>query len=341
MTTISVPPPLPSMRPMQPDPPQPIDDLFAPAALLLRGRSGDELEERAGPEIDCDIWHAPLPQSCRSSSGLSDAQGQGWAEMHHHETPWWQANGRAETCMPDTGVTVVYADLVPQQRRFHCISAPILDASSMWESSNEGTLESPTFGDTASASSLADTDSHAETESTTSCELETEEVSTPPAADTFEDYLLAHCNIRAVDLKLNALARLRDLRKLFCALEHDNIVRLERAASDDQQRAASIFGFSRMHVDHIADFNERIIQMVGTDRSRCWHANGRRILKQPTNTVYELLRQLGIHPVKGTRGCDHPGARDFMIYSEYAFDPVRLKRNCSRLKIGVIGNRRT
>ena len=109
----------------------------------------------------------------------------------------------------------------------------------------------------------------------------------------------------------------------------------------ERHNCATVEASIHIALDHIADFNERIIQMVGTDRSRCWHANGRRILKQPTNTVYELLRQLGIHPVKGTRGCDHPGARDFMIYSEYAFDPVRLKRNCSRLKIGVIGNRRT
>ena len=118
-------------------------------------------------------------------------------------------------------------------------------------------------------------------------------------------------------------------------------MRLEPAAPGDRQPIASIFGFCRMHVDQIADFNERVTHMVSTDPNRCWHANGRQNLKQPTNTVYELLRQLGIHPVKGTRGCFQPGPRDFMIYSQYAFDLGRLKRNCSRLKIGVIGNRRT
>jgi len=112
-TAIPGPPALPGMRPLQPYLPQSIDDLFAPAALL-RGRSGDELAERAGPGLDCDIWHAPLPQSCRSSSGLSDAQGQAWAEMNHDETPWWQANGRAETCMPDTAKTIICADLQAQ-----------------------------------------------------------------------------------------------------------------------------------------------------------------------------------------------------------------------------------
>jgi hypothetical protein len=54
-----------------------------------------------------------------------------------------------------------------------------------------------------------------------------------------------------------------------------------------------------------------------------------------------LLRQLGIHPVKGTRGSGIPsGTRDFMCYQEYCFSLERLQRNSSRLKIGVIGNRR-
>ena len=201
-----------------------------------------------------------------------------------------------------------------------------------------------------------DTDSRAETESTTSFEYEGEEIYNPNKDDKFEDYLLLHCGIRAADLKVNALARIRDISQLLCDLEQENIVRLvhehaEADASSAARDVASIFGFTKMFVDEVAAFNERVTSMVVADPRRCWHANGRHHLKQPTNTVYELLRQLGIHPVKGTRGDaqgDAPGtttclraSRDFMLYSEYMFDMVRLKRNCSRLKIGVIGNRRT
>ena len=31
---------------------------------------------------------------------------------------------------------------------------------------------------------------------------------------------------------------------------------------------------------------------MDSEDSRCWHANGRRTLEQPTSTVYELLRQV-------------------------------------------------
>ena len=203
----------------------------------------------------------------------------------------------------------------------------------------------------------------------------------------FERYLLAHCHIRAVDLKPNALARLHDLRELLQVLEAQAIVRCictaddeasptvttggkspveaagrrrepradarKREATSAAARAAtatsrplqSIFGFTTLVVDEIGDFNEAITRMVGEDMRRCWHANGRRILSSPTSTVYEFLRQLGVHPVKGTRGCPAAGApiggRDFMLYRQYKFDGERLLRNCQRLKIGVIGNRRS
>ena len=51
------------------------------------------------------------------------------------------------------------------------------------------------------------------------------------------------------------------------------------------------------------------------------------------------MRQLGIHPLKGTKG-KGGGARDFLFYSEFKFDLQRMQNNCNRLKIGVIGNRR-
>ena len=76
---------------------------------------------------------------------------------------------------------------------------------------------------------------------------------------------------------------------------------------------------------------------VRRNRNRCWHANGKRNLVQPTLPCYELLRQLGVHPVKGTRGRDAAaGKRDFLVYSQYTFTLARMKHNCSRLKIGVI-----
>ena len=163
---------------------------------------------------------------------------------------------------------------------------------------------------------------------------------TPAGDGFFEQYVLQHCKICACDLKSNALVRMRDLRALFATLEQKRIVRMTRS-----ERMESIFGFSHFFVNEVADFNEEVTQMVRKDLNRCWHANGRRTLTQPTSTVYELLRQLGVHPIKGTRGTASEGtpsgSRDFMFYKEYAFSLERLQRNSSRLKIGVIGNRRS
>jgi len=160
-----------------------------------------------------------------------------------------------------------------------------------------------------------------------------------PVDSGFEKYVRTHCKIRKRDLKPNALARMRDLQMLFQELECSAVVRLTHS---DEQNVGCIFGFTRMFVDEVAVFNAHVTRMVLEDNSRCWHANGRRTLSQPSSTVYELLRQLGVHPVKGTR-CNEgtpSGTRDFMFYRQYAFDFERLQRNCSRLKIGVIGNRR-
>jgi hypothetical protein len=48
--------------------------------------------------------------------------------------------------------------------------------------------------------------------------------------------------------------------------------------------------------------------------------------------------------VKGTRGRGAAAAgkqRDFLFYTQYTFSLERMQKNCSRLKIGVIGNRRS
>jgi hypothetical protein len=157
----------------------------------------------------------------------------------------------------------------------------------------------------------------------------------------FHAYVHAHCKIDAKDLKPNAVARMRDLRALFTKLERKKVIRI----TQHEGGTDSIFGFSRMFVDAVDKFNDEVSRMVLEDVNRCWMTNGRRSLVKPTNTVYELLRQLGVHPVKGTRGKASAdmalSLRDFMVYKEYAFSLQRLERNCSRLKIGVIGNRRT
>ena len=158
-------------------------------------------------------------------------------------------------------------------------------------------------------------------------------------ASQIEEYCWRQMGIKSADLKPNAVMRIQDLFVLFRSLEDRGIVRLEPAAAG---RLNSIFGFERIFVEDVNEFNKEFADMVQADHQRCWLTNGKRSLVQPTLPAYELLRQLGVHPVKGTRGREGAagGKRDFLFYSQYTFTLGRMQKNCSRLKIGVIGNRR-
>ena len=93
--------------------------------------------------------------------------------------------------------------------------------------------------------------------------------------------------------------------------------------------------------------------MVLEDTRGCWHSNGRPSLRQPTGPVYELFRQVGVHPVRGRGRGAGTGAgevereggggerarRDFLVFTEYAFCRQRMLKNCARLRVGAIANR--
>ena len=159
----------------------------------------------------------------------------------------------------------------------------------------------------------------------------------------FIGYCREHMNIEPKHLKPIALARIHDLASLFYSLRRKSIVRF---GADASSNVTSIFGFHELFVCKVAEFRAELISMVKNDVNHCWHANGRQVLHVPTGPCYEILRQLGVHPVKGTRAASNASreqtssSRDFMLYSEFRFNLNRMKKNCARLKIGVIGNRR-
>eukprot|EP00277_Geminigera_cryophila_P011939 CAMPEP_0179451924 /NCGR_PEP_ID=MMETSP0799-20121207/35937_1 /TAXON_ID=46947 /ORGANISM="Geminigera cryophila, Strain CCMP2564" /LENGTH=179 /DNA_ID=CAMNT_0021247587 /DNA_START=202 /DNA_END=741 /DNA_ORIENTATION=+ len=158
-------------------------------------------------------------------------------------------------------------------------------------------------------------------------------------------------NISREVFKGTALARIQQLHVLFLQLHSTNIVHLETSATHlhqgeqgvagDTKESDSIFGFSKITVNEMDQFHLEVLLMVQNDVTKCWHANGRPTLRQPTFVVYELLRQVGIHPVRGTcaqKGSSDAanGARDFLCYRQYAFCKERMVRNCHRLKIAQI-----
>ena len=190
--------------------------------------------------------------------------------------------------------------------------------------------------------------------------------------DPFTEYALQHMKIKPSEFKFTALSRIRDVYELLHALEVSGVVRIDsqKAAdaaagdADADRTGVSIFGFSRLVVRDKQRFNDAVAKMVTEDSSRCWKVNGRQCLHQPAGPVYELLRQLGIRPVKvscpsnafaqSAQGVsahvqgacafeissNAPGSRDFLAHSEYEFSFDRMLKNCDRLRIGAIGNRR-
>ena len=95
--------------------------------------------------------------------------------------------------------------------------------------------------------------------------------------------------IQPHEIKPKALLRMLDLTALFRVACTDGIIHCVDA---EPGKVASVFGFAKMHVLNVAEFNTRIILMISNDDNGCWQSVGRPLLKSPTAPCYELLRQV-------------------------------------------------
>ena len=163
-----------------------------------------------------------------------------------------------------------------------------------------------------------------------------------------EEYIEEHMGIPKARLKPTALQRLLALQELFDRLAQAQVLRLKfpvvdtGAAGGHQPTIAvgSIFGFSEFLVLDMATFLTAVRDLVCNDKNGCWLVNGRRTLKKATGPVYELLRQVGIHPVKGTMSRDlmlaTPEQWEPLGFVEFCFCMERMRSNCERLTIGSV-----
>jgi len=163
-----------------------------------------------------------------------------------------------------------------------------------------------------------------------------------------EEYIQEHMGIPKERLKPTALQRLLALQELFDRLAQAQVLRLKfpvvgdtGAAGGQPTRAVgSIFGFSGFLVLDMATFLTAVRDLVCENKNDCWLVNGRRSLKKTTGPVYELLRQVGIHPVKSTVSGDlmlaTPDQREPLGFGEFRFSMDRMCGNCNRLTIGAI-----
>jgi len=155
-------------------------------------------------------------------------------------------------------------------------------------------------------------------------------------------YCQKYMNIRPHEIKPTALLRILDLTRLFYHMCAEGILQFVEPGAGSGQ-ISSIFGFSRMLVSNVAEFNRRISDMIREDRRRCWQVKTIHVLSNITLPCYELLRQLGVHPVKGTRTRELSAldARNFMLHSEFKFSPDRMAKNCMRLKVSSVSKKPT
>eukprot|EP00960_Hanusia_phi_P041736 755138-Hanusia_phi.AAC.11 len=157
-----------------------------------------------------------------------------------------------------------------------------------------------------------------------------------------------------VKMKPNARNRIKELMLVLLKLENTRVLRFDRSSKDTEN---CILGFREMLVHDLSTFNQEIRKMVCDDVRKCWLVNGKKCIKEPTGPVYELFRQIGVRPMKGTRGPrgGDPGKRDFMysyrylhhldwmigltvwLQHRYVYDRDLMLKNRNRLQQGFIG----
>ena len=153
-----------------------------------------------------------------------------------------------------------------------------------------------------------------------------------------EDAIIEELGVAMLGIKVkpNARMRMRDLQALLLHMNTQGIITLQRT---EDLCGNCMLGFAEIHVHRVMEFNAGVRRMVAEDISGCWLVNGKSVLKQPTGSVYEVLRQIGVKPERGTRGPAEtdPGKRDFMYYHKFRYDRVLMARNKNRLETGWIG----
>jgi hypothetical protein len=121
------------------------------------------------------------------------------------------------------------------------------------------------------------------------------------------------------DINSNSCRRLEALHELLTKCKVEGIVAFE---VDTSSSKTCILGWSKMNVRDPAELNSRIREMVQIDLHGWWRkCNGMhaKVLKNPTWSVYELFRKIGIRPrLRGPDFTD-PGKHDMVFYKEWQF----------------------
>ena len=121
------------------------------------------------------------------------------------------------------------------------------------------------------------------------------------------------------DINSNSCRRIEALHGLLIKCQTDSIVAFETETGASK---TCILGWSTMNVKDPAALNLRVREMINLDLHGWWRkCNGMpaKKLKNPTWSVYELFRKIGIRPrLRGPDFTD-PGKHDMVFYKEWQF----------------------
>ena len=121
------------------------------------------------------------------------------------------------------------------------------------------------------------------------------------------------------DINSNSCRRIEALHGLLIKCQTDSIVAFETETGASK---TCILGWSTMNVKDPAALNLRVREMINLDLHGWWRkCNGMqaKVLKNPTWSVYELFRKIGIRPrLRGPDFTD-PGKHDMVYYKQWSF----------------------
>jgi hypothetical protein len=121
------------------------------------------------------------------------------------------------------------------------------------------------------------------------------------------------------DINTNSCRRLEALKELLIKCQTDSIVAFETETGASK---TCILGWSKMYVTDPAALNLRVREMIKLDLHGWWRkCNGMqaKVSKNPSWSVYELFRKIGVRPrFRGPEVTD-PGKHDMVYYKQWEF----------------------
>ena len=121
----------------------------------------------------------------------------------------------------------------------------------------------------------------------------------------------------AGEINTNSSKRLQVQQRLLNQCHLDGLITFETNESN-----VCILGWSKLLVNDPKQLNDKIRKMIDQDEGGIWKkANGKynQTLKNPTFSVYELFRKIGVKPRFRGPMKDDPGKHDLFYYKEWEF----------------------